>query len=63
MCKRKKNPEAKKDCHKKCFKIIGTEKVEIKEDDPLFHNLCEDFENEHKEEKTGEDEYEEFECD
>ena len=62
MCKRKKNPSAKKDCHKKCFKIIGDEKVEIKEDDPLFHNLCEEFENEHSEEK-GEDEYEEFECD
>lgn len=63
MCKRKKsNAGNKKDCKKKCFRILDGKKEEIDEKDPDFHNLCEEFEKDNKED-TEQEEYEEFECD
>ena len=63
MCKRRKNLNLKTDCRKKCFKITGKKKVAIKEDDPLFHDLCQEIEEENKNKEKETEEYEEFECD
>lgn len=52
-------PKPKKDCDKKCFRIIDGIKYEITQDDPHYVDLCMDKE----EPPNDEDLLEEFECD